>query len=62
MLKENKEDFLEVPVFVSRGKRPYAGICPAIRKKSFVSTLTTRGKIVFSLLLVLLISSFLFWL
>jgi len=59
MKKENNKEFLEVPVFVSLGERPYGGIDPVEVKKP---PRLTRGKVILTSLLVLLVSVLVFWL
>ena len=57
MQKENKEEFLELPLFVNRGKPPYDDSEPIEVKKS---PILTRGKVILTSLLVLLVSVLIF--
>lgn len=53
--------YLDVPVFVSRGTRPYVDSCSS--GNSFISTLTVRGKVFIVVLLIAIVScALLFWL
>jgi hypothetical protein len=58
--KITKTEFLELPMFINRGKPPYDDSDPVEVKKPPI--LTTRGKMVVTSLSVLLVSILIFWL
>ncbi len=60
MEEEKKKEFLDVPVFVSLGKRPYVNSQTTKTKKPPI--LTPRGRVVVVSLLVLIVSGLIFWL
>lgn len=60
MQKENKEEFLELPLFINRGKSPYDDSESIEVKKPPI--LTTRGKVILTSLSVLLVGILMFWL
>jgi hypothetical protein len=58
MKEENKKEFLELPLFINRGKPPYDDSEPIEVKKSPI--LTMKGKVVVISLSVLLVSILIF--
>ena len=59
MKEENKKEFLDVPTFVSLGKRYCGGSGTKSIKRNPV--LTARGRVIVVLLVVLMISGLIFW-